>query len=79
VTHLSADGQWRSFPRVPHLLQSVSNGRYYARIKVQGKLIRRSLEACVWSGAKLRLVDFLKEQQETRNRVAPPKFSEVQR
>jgi hypothetical protein len=40
--HLSKDGQWRSFPKVPHLLQYVSNGNYYGRIKVGGKVIRRS-------------------------------------
>ncbi len=28
-----------------------------------GKLIRRCLETTVWTTAKLRLVDFLKEQQ----------------
>ena len=42
--HLSKDGQWRSFPKVPHLLQYVSNGNYYARIKVKGKIIRESLK-----------------------------------
>jgi hypothetical protein len=29
---LSSDGQWRSFPKGPHLLQYVSNGNYYGRI-----------------------------------------------
>jgi hypothetical protein len=43
--HLSKDGQWRSFPKVPHLLQYVSNGNYYARIKAKGKVIRQSLRA----------------------------------
>ena len=38
----SKDGQWRSFPRVPNLLQYVSNGNYYGRMKVDGKLIRES-------------------------------------
>ena len=38
--NLSKDGQWRSFPKVPHLLQYVSNGNYYGRIKVGGKTIR---------------------------------------
>ena len=40
--HLSKDGQWRSFPKMPHLLQYVSNGYYYGRIKVGGKVIRES-------------------------------------
>jgi hypothetical protein len=37
--HLSPDGKWRSFPKVPNLLQYVSTGAYYARQKVAGKLI----------------------------------------
>jgi hypothetical protein len=47
--HLSKDGRWRSFPRVPHLLQYVSNGNYYGRIKLNGKLLRESLQT---SGAR---------------------------
>ena len=45
---LSKDGKWRSFPKVPHLLRYVSNGNYYGRIKVGGKLIRESLKTAVW-------------------------------
>lgn len=41
---MSKDGQWRSFPKVPNLIQYVPNGGYYARIKVVGKVIRRTLE-----------------------------------
>jgi hypothetical protein len=44
---LSSDGKWRSFPKVPNLLQYVSNGNYYGRIKVGGKTIRESLETSV--------------------------------
>lgn len=73
--HLSSDGQWRSFPKVPNLLQYVSNGNYYGRIKIGGKVIRESLKTTVWTTAKLRLTDFLKKHQEARIRVAPPKFS----
>jgi hypothetical protein len=51
--HLSSDGQWRSFPKVPHLLQYVSNGNYYGRIKIGGKVIRESLKTTVWTTAKL--------------------------
>ena len=75
--HLSSDGKWRSFPKVPNLLQYVSNGNYYGRIKVGGKLIRESLKTQVWTTAKLRLVDFLKENQENRNHAPTPKFSEA--
>jgi hypothetical protein len=41
---LSKDGKWRSFARVPHLLQYVSSGAYFARIKVRGKIIHGSLD-----------------------------------
>lgn len=74
---LSRDGKWRSFPRVPHLLQYVSNGNYYGRIKLNGKTIRESLETTVWTTAKLRLADFLKERMEGRNKTTPPLFSEA--
>jgi hypothetical protein len=66
-----------SFPKVPHLLQYVSNGNYYGRIKTGGKLIRESLQTTVWPTAKLRLTDFLKTHQENRNRVDPPQFSDA--
>lgn len=46
-------------------MQYVPNGNYYARTKVHGKLIRRSLETDTFSTAKLRLLDFLREQKET--------------
>jgi hypothetical protein len=55
---LSKDGKWRSFSRVPHLLQYVSSGVYFARIKIRGKTIRQSLETSVWSDAQLKLVDW---------------------
>jgi len=73
--HLSSDGKWRSFPKVPHLLQYASNGNYYGRIKVGGKIIRETLDTDVWTTAKLRLTDFLKKHGEARPTVEPPKFS----
>lgn len=75
--HLSGDGQWRSFPKVPNLLQYVSNGNYYGRIKVGGKVIRQSLKTRVWTSAKLRLTDFLKKHQETRPHLVVPSFAEA--
>ena len=74
---MSKDGKWRSFPKMPHLLQYVSNGNYYGRIKVSGKIIRESLDTDVWTTAKLRLTDFLKNHQEVRRQINPPKFSEA--
>jgi len=57
--HLSSDGKWRSFPKVPHLLQYASNGNYYGRIKVGGKLIRESPRTTVWTTAGMWRVDFI--------------------
>ena len=59
--HLSADGEWRSFPKVPNLLQYVIAGTYYARCKVNGKPVRASLDTDVFSVAKQRLPDKIKE------------------
>jgi hypothetical protein len=56
--NLSQDGKWRSFPQIPNLVQYVSNGNYYGRIKIDGKLIRESLGNSVWAAAKMHLVDF---------------------
>jgi integrase len=61
---LSPDGKWRSFPKVPNLLQYCSTGLYFARVKVQGKLIRRSLKASTFEEAKLALHDFIKQHHE---------------
>jgi len=59
ASHLSKDGRWRSFPRVPHLLQYLNSGSYFARIKIKGKIIREGLEPKVWSVAQLKLVVFI--------------------
>jgi len=72
---LSKDGKWRSFPKVPHLLQYVISGNYFGKVKINGKTIRQSLQTTVWSTAQLRLNDFLKEHREGRNKVAAPEFS----
>src|SRR5437016_12066992 len=63
---LSPDGKWKSFPKVSHLLQYVSTGVYFARVKVNGKLIRQSLETVVYSDALLKLPDFLKKQRKSK-------------
>lgn len=74
---LSPDGKWRSFPKVAHLIQYVSSGVYYARIKVNGKLIRQSLKTNVFTTAKTKLLDFLKEQRATKERIPTPTFGEA--
>jgi hypothetical protein len=47
--HSSSDGQWSSSPKVPNLLQFVSNSTYYGRIRIGGKVIRESLKTAVWA------------------------------
>lgn len=59
--HLSKDGKWRSFPKTPGLLQYVSTGTYFARVKHNGKLFRKSLETTVFTTAKAKLPDFVRE------------------
>jgi len=44
---LSKDGNWRLFPQEKHLLQYVSTGMYFGRVKVGGKAIRRKLDTTV--------------------------------
>ncbi len=67
-------GPWRSFPKVPNLFQYSNTGTYYARVKVAGKTIRRSLKTDVWSTARLRLHDFIKEVQQEREIQQSPTF-----
>jgi hypothetical protein len=74
---LSKNGKWRSFPKVPHLLQYVISGNYFGKVKINGKTFRHSLKTTVWTTAQLRLNDFLKKHRENRNHVDPPKFSEA--
>ena len=56
--HLSKDGKWRSFSKVPGLLQYVCTGTYFARAKVGSNNIRASLETDVFTKAKLKLAMF---------------------
>jgi integrase len=58
---LSADGLWRYFPKVPNLIQYVASGVYYARVKHKGKAIRKSLETDVFTTAKLKLPDVIRQ------------------
>jgi integrase len=62
---------------VPHLLQYLSSGQYFGRTKVNGKVIRRSLETDVWTTAKLRLSDFLGEQRKDRGTGYAATFTEA--
>jgi hypothetical protein len=59
--HLSPDGKWRSFPKVPRLMQYVPSGVYFARVRHKGKLFRASLGTDVFTTAKLKPPDKVKE------------------
>jgi hypothetical protein len=54
-----------------NLIRYVPSGIYYARLRMKGKLIRKSLKTDLLSVGKLRLGDFEKQE---RN---PPHFSSV--
>ena len=62
----SKDGRWVYFPKVPNLLQYKSTGTYYARTKVNGNNVRLSLETDVFSVARQKLADKLKEIRKPR-------------
>ena len=66
---LSPDGKWRSFPKVPNLVQYVRTGTYFGRVKIDGKVFRESLDTDVFTTAKLFLGDFIKKK---RKRAAHP-------
>ena len=66
---LSPDGKWRSFPKAPNLVQYVSTGTYFGRVKIDGKTFREGLGTDVYTTAKLLLGDFIKKK---RRRTAHP-------
>jgi integrase len=53
--------QWQKTP-VANLVRNTASGVYYARARIKGKLIWKSLKADTLSVAKLRLGDFLKQE-----------------
>ncbi len=53
-----------------NLIRHVSSGTYYARLRVRGKLIWRSLQTDVLSVAKLRLSDFEKQERQRSESAA---------
>src|SRR5271170_5360590 len=55
--------RWQKTP-VANLVRHVQSGNYYARIRVRGKLIWKSLKTDRISVAKLRLSDFHKEERQ---------------
>src|SRR5476651_216449 len=47
-----------------NLIRYIPSDTYFARVRVSGKLIRKSLNTDVLSVAKLRVADFVKEERE---------------
>jgi hypothetical protein len=58
-----SDSPWQKTP-VANLMRHKSSGNYYARIRVSGKLIWKSLKTDTMSVAKLRLGDFHKSERQ---------------
>jgi integrase len=57
------DKDWQK-TQYANLIRYVPSGVYYARLRVKGKLIRRSLQTDLISVAKLRLADFEKHERQ---------------
>ena len=62
-----SDKDWQK-TQYSNLIRYVSSGTYYARLRVKGKLIRKSLKTDLISVAKLRLSDFEKDEREAADR-----------
>ena len=69
---LSKDGKWKTFPKVPNLLQYISTRTFYGRVKVHSKIYRESLATTVYSVAKQRLPDFIKAKLRKKPLVGGP-------
>src|ERR1019366_4857955 len=61
-TKSKADVEWVKTP-YPNLIRYKPSGNYFGRVRVNGKLIRRSLETHVLNVAKLKLSDFLQDNR----------------
>lgn len=61
-TKRKADMDWAKTP-YPNLIRYKPSGNYFGRVRVNGKLIRRSLETHVLTVAKLKLSDFLQDHR----------------
>ena len=75
--HLSHDGKWRSFPKVPNLVQYVSTGAYFGKVKIGGKPFRESLGTNIYTTAKLLLGDWLKKKRRIAARPISGTFGEA--
>ena len=61
------ESEWQKTP-YSNLIRYVPSGTYFARMKIKGKLIRRSLKTKTLSVAKLRLADLEKEERKKATR-----------
>jgi hypothetical protein len=59
----NTERRWQKTP-VANLVRHVQSGNYYARIRVRGKLIWKSLKTDRISVAKLRIGDFHKQERQ---------------
>jgi hypothetical protein len=62
-TNAAKSSQWQP-THYSNLIRYVPSNTYFARVRVSGKLIRKSLHTDILSVAKLRLADFVKEERE---------------
>jgi integrase len=62
-TNGAKPSQWQR-TQYSNLIRYIPSGTYFARARVGGKLIRKSLNTDVLSVAKLRVADFVKEERE---------------
>jgi hypothetical protein len=65
---LFPDGKWRSFPKVPNLLQYVSTGAYYGRVKVNGKILKKALATDGFEQAKPLLREWINRGDKAASR-----------
>src|SRR5438477_13022432 len=63
----TTDSDWLKTP-YPNLIRYKPSGNYFGRVRVNGKLIRRSLETHVLSVAKLKVSDFLQDNRRLTSR-----------
>src|SRR5437667_9476100 len=73
---LAADVDWTKTP-YPNLIRYKPTGNYFGRVRVNGKLIRRSLETHVLSVAKLKVSDFLQDNRRLAINKGEPVKGEV--
>ena len=64
--------------RAEHLIQHLPTGTFYARLKIKGKTIRKSLDTDVFTTAKVRLPDALKQIRKPKAVAGTFSFGRVQ-